>query len=42
VGRSKEAIAQYIRAQLQEDIVADQLSSKELIDLLMGEPVNKS
>lgn len=42
VGRNKEAIAKYIREQLQEDIVADQLSLKELIDPFTGEPVKKS
>lgn len=42
VGRNKEAIAKYIRDQLQEDIVADQLSLKELIDPFTGEPVKKS
>ena len=39
VGRNKEAIAKYIREQLQEDIVVDQLSLKELIDPFTGEPV---
>jgi putative transposase len=34
VGRNKEAIAKYIREQLQEDVIADQLSLKELIDRL--------
>jgi putative transposase len=42
VGRNKEAIAQYIREQLQDDIVADQLCLKELIDPFTGEPVKKS
>ncbi len=42
VGRNKETIAKYIRDQLQEDIVADQLSLKELIDLFTGELVKKS
>lgn len=42
VGRNKEAIAKYIREQLQEDIIADQLSLKELIDPFTGEPVKKS
>ena len=42
VGRNKEAIAKYIREQLQEDIVVDQLSLKELIDPFTGEPVKKS
>jgi putative transposase len=42
VGRNKEAIAKYIREQLQEDIVADQLSLKELIDPFTGELAKKS
>lgn len=42
VGRNKESIAKYIREQLQEDIVADQLSLKELMDPFTGEPVKKS
>lgn len=42
VGRNKEAIEKYIREQLQEDVVADQLSLKELIDPFTGEPVKKS
>jgi len=42
VGRNKEAIAKYIREQLQEDVVADQLSLKELIDPFTGESVKKS
>ena len=32
VGRNKETIAKYIRNQLQEDIMADQLSFKEYLD----------
>jgi putative transposase len=39
VGRNKEAIEKYIRNQLQEDIIADQLSLKELFDPFTGEPV---
>ena len=42
VGRNKEAIEEYIRNQLQEDIASDQLSLKEYIDPFTGEPVNKS
>jgi hypothetical protein len=42
VGRNKKAIEQYIRKQLQEDVVADQLSIKEFIDPFTGEPINKS
>jgi len=42
VGRNKEAIAKYIREQLQEDVITDQLTLKELIDPFTGEPVKKS
>ena len=34
VGRNKEAIEKYIRNQLQEDIISDQLSLKELFTRL--------
>ena len=36
VGRNKERIAEYIRHQLDEDIMADQLSFKEYIDPFTG------
>ena len=36
VGRNKEKIAEYIRHQLDEDIMADQLSFKEYIDPFTG------
>ena len=36
VGRNKEAIAEYVRNQLQEDIASDQLSFKEYIDPFTG------
>ena len=39
VGRNKEAIAKYIRNQLQEDAAQDQISIRELIDPFTGEPV---
>ena len=39
VGRNKEAIRKYIQNQLQEDIAADQISIRELIDPFTGEPV---
>ena len=42
VGRNKEKIAEYIRHQLDEDIMADQLSFKEYIDPFTGEPVKKN
>ena len=35
-GRNKEKIAEYIRHQLDEDIMADQLSFKEYIDPFTG------
>ena len=38
VGRNKEKIAEYIRHQLDEDIMADHLSFKEYIDPFTGEP----
>ena len=41
VGRNKEAIAKYIRNQLQEDVMQDQISIKELIDPFTGEPVKE-
>ncbi len=37
-GRNKEAIRKYIREQLQEDMVAEQLTLKELVDPFTGEP----
>ena len=42
VGRNKKAIETYIRTQLQEDIVADQISLKEYMDPFTGEPVPKN
>ncbi len=41
VGRNKKAIQEYIRNQLQEDIMADQISLKEYTDPFTGEAVNK-
>ena len=41
VGRNKKAIQEYIRNQIQEDIVSDQISLKEFTDPFMGEPVKK-
>jgi len=38
VGRNKEVIRKYIREQLQEDLVAEQLTLKELVDPFTGEP----
>jgi putative transposase len=37
VGRNRKVIEQYIRKQLQEDIAADQLTLKELIDPFTGD-----
>ena len=42
VGRNKKAIAEYIRNQLAEDKLTDQLTIKEYYDPFTGEPANKS
>ena len=42
VGRNKERIASYIRNQLQEDIVGDQISFKEYIDPFTGSKNSKA
>ena len=42
VGRNKERIAEYIRQQLQEDIMADQISFKEYIDPFTGSKTEKA
>ena len=42
VGRNKTAIAKYIKNQLEEDQLAEQISMKEYIDQFTGEPANKS
>ena len=41
VGRNKEAIRKYIREQLQEDQVSEQLTLKEFEDPFTGEPYKK-
>jgi len=41
VGRNKKAIEEYIKNQLQEDIVCEQISLKEYMDPFTGEAVNK-
>ena len=41
VGKNKKAIAEYIRNQLQEDYVDDQMSIKEYVDPFTGEPVKE-
>ncbi len=42
VGKNKKAIAEYIRNQLQEDLAYEQMSMKELVDPLTGEPGARS
>lgn len=41
VGKNAKKIQEYIRRQLQEDSVADQISMKEYIDPFTGKPTNK-
>ena len=41
VGKNAKKIEEYIKSQLQEDMVADQISIKEFIDPFTGEPVEK-
>ena len=41
VGRNEKAINEYVKNQLQEDIMSDQMSIKEYTDPFTGEPVNK-
>lgn len=41
VGRNEKAISEYVRNQIQEDIVSDQISLKEYFDPFTGEPVKK-
>ena len=42
VGRNKTAITKYIQNQLEEDQISEQISMKEYIDPLTGEPVKGS
>ena len=42
VGKNEKKIAEYVRNQLKEDYVQDQMSIKEYIDPFTGEPVGKS
>ena len=42
VGKNAKKIQDYIKNQLKEDYMADQISMKEFIDPFTGEPVNKS
>lgn len=39
VGRNKKAIEEYIRSQLREDVEAEQLTMKEIVDPFTGQPV---
>ena len=41
VGKNEKAIREYIDYQLQEDIMADQMSLKEFVDPFTGEPVRE-
>ncbi|HVI41448.1 MAG TPA: IS200/IS605 family transposase [Anaerovoracaceae bacterium] len=41
VGRNKKAIENYMRNQIQEDAVSDQISLSEYVDPFTGEPVEK-
>lgn len=41
VGKNEKAIREYIDYQLQEDILADQMSLKEFVDPFTGEPVRE-
>ncbi len=41
VGKNEKRIAEYVRNQLQEDVLTDQLSFKEFVDPFTGEPVKK-
>ena len=42
VGKNKRVIEEYIRNQLSEDEMMDQITMKEYIDPFTGEPVEKS
>ena len=42
VGKNAKKIEEYIKNQLQEDLIYDQMSLKEYIDPFTGEPVNVS
>lgn len=41
VGRNKKVIQEYIKNQMQEDIISDQMTMNEFIDPFTGEPVEK-
>ena len=42
VGRNKKVIQEYIKNQLQEDILEDQMTMKEFIDPFTGEEIKRS
>ena len=42
VGKNKKKIQEYIRNQLQQDQIADQLSLKEFVDLFTGSKETKA
>ena len=42
VGRNKKAIQEYIKNQLYEDLIEEQMTIKEYMDPFTGEPVKKS
>lgn len=42
VGKNAKKIEEYIKTQLQEDIIHDQMTFKEYIDPFTGEPVKKN
>ena len=42
VGKNAKKIEEYIKNQLQEDMITDQISMKEYIDPFTGEPVERS
>ena len=42
VGRNQKAITEYVKKQIQEDLVAEQLTLKELVDPFTGDPVKVS
>ncbi|SDB09574.1 putative transposase, partial [Lysinibacillus sp. TC-37] len=41
VGRNKKKIQEYIKNQLQEDILQDQMTMKEFIDPFTGEEIKR-
>ena len=41
VGKNEKRIAEYVKNQLQEDVLSDQLTFKEYLDPFTGEQVNK-